>query len=163
MVDNTAVMDDGGLTVEQAAQQLQVSERTILRRIKAGKIQAHKLDTLRGEVWCVHLAGGVVMHDSTEPPASMTQDKTAVMHDSIQHPPAIVAALDLAEQLRRDNAALASRNEQLAGQVGFLQAKLQEAEKRIVLLEAPKEEPAKDTPAETEHDRPRRSWWKWWQ
>ena len=42
-------------------------------------------------------------------------------------------------QLQQENSGLASRNEQLAGQVGFLQAKLQEAEKQIALLVAPKE------------------------
>ena len=53
----------------------------------------------------------------------------------------VLKALDLAEQLRRDNARLVARNEQLAGQVGFLQAKVQDQERQIALLMPPKDEP----------------------
>jgi len=49
-----------------------------------------------------------------------------------------------------------AENQQLAGQVGFLQAKLQDAERTVALLMAPKDEP--EPPAEPE----RRPWWKRW-
>jgi hypothetical protein len=49
---------------------------------------------------------------------------------------------------------LSRENQQLAGQLGFTQAKLQEAEKQIALLMAPKDDP--EPPAEPE----RRSWWR---
>ena len=74
-------------------------------------------------------------------------------------------ALELAEQLRRDNAALVQRNEQLAGQLGFVQAKLQDAEEQIRLLMAPKDEPAPKEPEPaperaSETHPPRRTWWQ---
>jgi hypothetical protein len=65
-------------------------------------------------------------------------------------------SLEVIELLRLVNT-LASRNEQLAGQVGFLQAKVQEQDRQIALLMAPKDEPAEVTPAEPE---PKRSWWR---
>ena len=48
--------------------------------------------------------------------------------------------LEMLETERRSRDALEQRNEQLAGQVGFLQAKLQDAERQIALLSAPKDE-----------------------
>jgi hypothetical protein len=63
-----------------------------------------------------------------------------------------VEASELARLLERAHA----ENQQLAGQVGFLQAKLQEAERTVALLMAPKDEPAPEPPAQPE----RVSWWK---
>jgi len=60
-------------------------------------------------------------------------------------------ALEMMSELTR-------RNEQLAGQVGFLQAKMQDQEQQIALLMAPKDEPAPELPAQPE----RRPWWKRW-
>jgi hypothetical protein len=51
---------------------------------------------------------------------------------------------------------LTQRNEQLAGQLGFTQAKLQEAERTVALLMMPTDEPAPEPPAQPE----RVSWWK---
>ena len=52
--------------------------------------------------------------------------------------------------MRRDN-------QQLAGQLGFVQAKLQDAEEQIRLLMAPKDEPAAEpAPAPVQ----RAPWWK---
>jgi hypothetical protein len=61
----------------------------------------------------------------------------------------VLEALRLVDNLRRDN-------QQLAGQVGFLQAKLQETERTVALLMVPKDDPAPEPPAEPE----RRPWWK---
>jgi len=59
-------------------------------------------------------------------------------------------ALEMVSELTR-------RNEQLAGQVGFLQAKMQDQERQIALLMAPKDEPAPESPAQPE---PKVSWWR---
>jgi hypothetical protein len=59
-------------------------------------------------------------------------------------------ALEMVSELTR-------RNEQLAGQVGFLQAKMQDQERQIALLMAPKDEPAPEPPAQLE---PKVSWWR---
>ncbi len=57
--------------------------------------------------------------------------------------------------MQRDNAALASRNEQLAGQVGFLQARVQEQERTIARLMAPQ-----DAPTPQDAPEPKQAWWK---
>ena len=59
-------------------------------------------------------------------------------------------------ELVRLVARLSQENQQLAGQLGFTQAKLQEAERTVALLMAPKDEPAPEPAAEPE----RVSWWK---
>jgi len=138
--DSSAVMDDGGLTVEHAAGRLQVSERTIHRRIKQGKLQAHKVNTPRGQVWCVHLDSMSVMEDSALPAGETLE------------------LVRLVDRLSRDN-------QQLAGQVGFLQSEIQQRDRQIALLMAPKDEPADVTPR-TEPEIPavpepeHRPWWK---
>ncbi len=70
----------------------------------------------------------------------------------------VLEALRLVDNLRREN-------QQLAGQVGFLQAKLQDAQEenqQLRLLMAPKDAPAPEaTPAEpepTHEGLPARSW-----
>jgi excisionase family DNA binding protein len=147
-------MDDGGLTVDQAAAALHVSARTVHRRIKHGQLQAHKTQTPRGAVWCVHLDGAAVMDDSTPAPVSMTQDTRAVMDDSMATPagvPELGRALELVDRLQRENV-------QLAGQVGYLQAKLQDAQEQIRMLTMETDEP---TPATVDEARPR-PWWQIW-
>ena len=163
MDDSSAVMHDGSLSLQEAAERLGVSERTIQRRIQKGMLHAYKADTPRGLVWRVILDGTPVTHDSKQNGAAVVHDSVPVTHDST--PPAapnpeLLKALDLAEQLRRDNAALVQRNEQLAGQLGFIQAKLQDAEEQIRLLMAPQDaRPAVPTP----QDAPtpgKRAWWR---
>jgi hypothetical protein len=64
----------------------------------------------------------------------------------------VLEALRLVDSLRRDN-------QQLAGQVGYLQRQVLEQQETIQrLLMAPKDEPVEpEPPAEPE---PRRSWWR---
>ncbi|MAF64033.1 MAG: hypothetical protein CMJ84_00045 [Planctomycetes bacterium] len=52
------------------------------------------------------------------------------------------------DALTEQNAALHEKLEQFSGQVGFLQAQVQERDATIKLLQAPPDEPA-----------PRRRWW----
>ena len=152
-VDNAAVMDDGGLTVEQAAARLSVSERTIHRRIKEGKIQAHKVGTPRGDVWCVHLAGSAVMDGSTRPPVSTTHDAPAVMDDSKAVPEVLERALDLVERMHEDQRSeidrLRQENDRLYEAARVWQSRAMQLETEIRLLMAPKEEPTDVTPTET--------------
>ena len=168
-VDGVLVNLDGSLTVQETAAQLGISERTVRRRIKDGILTAYKLPTTQGYEWRVQVDGasdnlaGVSTRQSVKVDSTPVQvlGRVADLGDT----PAIIAALELAEQLRKDNAALASRNEQLAGQLGFTQAKLQEAERTVALLMAPKDEPSDVTPR-TEPEMPavpdpkHRPWWK---
>ena len=145
---------DHSLSIEEAADELGVSPATIRRRIKTGEIGAYKRTTTYGFEWRVLLEeNGAALSSSPDHPvlsAVQSPDQQVERADHL-----LVAErmklLELLEAERREYAALVQRTEQLVGQVGFLQAKLQDAEAQIKLLMAPKEEPA---PA------PRVPWWK---
>ena len=51
----------GGLTVQQAATAVGVSERTIRRRIKEGSLAAEKVPTAQGYEWRVQLDGAACL------------------------------------------------------------------------------------------------------
>ncbi len=161
---------DTGITPAEAAAILGVSERTVIRRLNKGMLRGYKVDAGRGDVWRVLLDG--VTDTRTDEHGAVTDtpivengavtDRAAGTNVLGSEPSAGLSPsesrrlLDLMDALRQDNAVLASRNEQLAGQLGFVQAKLQEAEKTIALLMAPKdpESAAEAAPV------PRRPWWK---
>ena len=147
--DNGRVPTDT-LSVTEAAVLLGVSERTVWRRIKAGKLPT------------VETADGVrVRRPGTDrqvtDTVSVTNDTST---DSDRHTtdspsgPEVLALVQLVDRLQREN-------QQLAGQLGFVQAKLQDAEEQIRLLMAPQDErPA--VPAPQDAPAPRRPWWKRW-
>ncbi len=157
---------EGSLSVQEAAVFYGVAEKTIRRRIKAGALRAFQHQIAEGFEWRVipegtHRSNGAVQapqegtqhapeagiqttHQGThslmgeDPPAAPSEAVILQAFETIEHIQHEHTAL--VEQLRRDNAALVQRNEQLAGQVGFLQARVQEQERQIALLMAPKDE-----------------------
>ncbi len=162
-VDGVPVNLDGSLSVSEAAAHFSVSERTIRRRIKDGSLTASKLPTTQGYEWRVHLDGASDQIDgvSTRQPVNVDGSNVHVTgNSSTQADPTIARALELIERIHEDQTEELERlrrdNQQLAGQVGFLQAKLQEAEKTISLLMAPKDEPEPEPTAEPD----RRPWWR---
>ena len=142
MTDSLSDRVTDALTPAEAAVRLGVSERTIWRRIKAGKLDTeHTLEGVR-----VLLSDAVSVDDRQASVASdNVSDRTT---DSPQ--PELMKALEMVSELTR-------RNEQLAGQVGFLQAKMQDQERQIALLMTPNDEPAPEPPAQPE---PKVSWWR---
>ncbi len=159
---------DQSLSIEEATQHYNLSERTIRRYIKQGRLEAFRRPTTRGFEWRVqpgqalandaHNDGHLVITIASNDDQQMVNVSPAV--DTVPEPQSEVAmrALELADRLQRENAALVQRNEQLAGQLGFVQAKLQDAEEQIRLLSAPKEEPE---PAPKEPELPQRQpWWR---
>jgi excisionase family DNA binding protein len=140
-----AVHADGSVSVQEAAQVLGCSEKTIRRRIKAGTLTAHRLPTSQGYEWRVQLDGST---DQLPPLFAAQVDSQnghlpsgAAQLDNQQNEPknaasasvndasneALLKALAFAERLQRENM-------ELAGRVGFLQAKLQTAEEQILAL-----------------------------
>ena len=136
---------DGSFTVKEAAARLGVSERTIRRRIKDRVIDAQQVPTPHGYEWRVYLDTDAVQVDTPSTRHASKLNGTPVQPAGTPAPE-LMKALDLIDRLQRDN-------QQLAGQVGFLQAKLQDAEEQIKLLMAPQDEPV-PTPAK------RVPWWK---
>ena len=112
-----------GWTVKQAAEALGQSEKTIRRRIKSGEIRAEQVPGKYG-----------VEYRITDLKSTPALDKGLDMIED----DALVKALDIVTALQKEN-------ERLAGQVGFLQAQLLEAESKIRLLTGPK---------------PKQSWWQ---
>ena len=171
-VDGTPVNLDDSLSVSEAAAHFSVSERTIRRRIKDGSLTGSKLPTTQGYEWRVHLDGASDQIDSvsTRHPVNLDGSNVHLPGTSSPHAeqvdPIIARALDLIERMHEDQTEELERlrrdNQQLAGQVGFLQAKLQDAQEenqQLRLLMAPKDEPPVESEAPAVSE-PVRSWWQ---
>ncbi|MAG37545.1 MAG: hypothetical protein CL878_15015 [Dehalococcoidia bacterium] len=173
--------DDGTLSVAAAALHRGVSESTIRRWIKQGRLQVERVQTLQGFVYRIprtSLDGGQPPTNGRRAPYHNAQAavETSPPAAPSSPPPVTSTPSDTAGPLQ-DALALIERlhgeNSQLSGQVGFLQAKLQDAEEQIKLLQPPPPEPpeiAADGPdsgegAEAEQDtteEPQRRWWRLW-
>ena len=161
---------EGSLSIQEAAIHFGVAEKTIRRRIKNGALRAVKHPIAEGFEWRVYPESSQdngAVHAPQEATHTTVGEGTQGGQD-MREPPFLLVLetieriqrehTEVVEHLRHDNAQLASRNEQLAGQVGFLQAKLQDAERQIALLSAPKDEalqPVEPAPAAS-----RRPWWR---
>ena len=178
-----AVQAATGCSVKEAAARLGLSEKTVRRRIKAGELAASRHATAQGYEWRVHLSGTadhVPGHDADQVPPQPDQaparaadqvdgvdgsndqlpgqDGQAAGRVMTTSPPpvgeqALLKALELTDRLQRENM-------ELAGRVGFLQAKLQAAEERLLALSAP----PVDAGDGTEDAPPPRAgpWWRFW-
>jgi excisionase family DNA binding protein len=154
-----------GISVQEAAEDLGLNEKTVRRRIHLGQIPAIKVPRPQGFEWRVYLDGipqpileaaTHPIHLNTIPQALKTQMDTPPVQ--VDTPPVqIDTHLDTppiqmdSNELLRLVEKLHDENSQLAGQVGFLQAKLQDAQHQIKLLEGPKE---------PEPERSKTPWWK---
>jgi excisionase family DNA binding protein len=149
-----AVLLDGTVSVQEAASRLGCSEKTIRRRIKAGTLPAHRLPTSQGYEWRVDLNG--TTDQSPSPAAVQVGGQSDQLPGAADHvdtqasgrPDAqvpvdpqnepLLKALGLVERLQRENM-------ELAGRVGFLQAKLQSTEEQLLALTAGSEPAAAAT------------------
>ena len=154
-----------GISVQEAAEDLGLNEKTVRRRIHLGQIPAIKVPRPQGFEWRVYLDGipqpileaaTHPIHLNTIPQALKTQMDTPPVQ--VDTPPVqIDTHLDTppiqmdSNELLRLVEKLHDENSQLAGQVGFLQAKLQDAQHQIKLFEGPKE---------PEPERSKTPWWK---
>ena len=141
---------EGTASVREAARYLGVSERTIRRRIQDEHLAAIKHETEYGYEWRIPLAAleaqgdGVLPRHADGLPGTYVQGgsvDTRQVIDELGH------ALEVVEEVRRaqreELERLRRETQQLAGQVGCLQARVQEQERQIALLMAPQDpEPA---------------------
>jgi hypothetical protein len=121
-----------GLSVKEAALQLGIDEKTVRNRAKAGTLPALKVSRPQGYTWRVFPDGL---------PAHVDPGDTQV-----EPPPTHVDPAPLVQLVEK----LHAENSHLAGQLGFVQAQLLEAQERIKLLEGPKD------------PEPRVPWWRRW-
>ena len=147
--DNGSAPTDS-VSVTEAAVLLGVSERTVWRRIKAGKLPTvETADGVRVRLPADDRQVTDTAPGLTDTPTDIDRQAT----DSLGGPE-VLALVQLVDRLQREN-------QQLAGQLGFVQAKLQDAEEQIRLLSAPKEseisnalEKSQPAPAQ------RAPWWR---
>ncbi len=146
--------DGEGWTIREAAQACAVSEKTIRRRIKSGALPAFQVSTQYGTEWRVtsldtvgegtptldvqprRVQGRRIYSGRIErvDPRQSTVDVSRVGMDT-----QLAQALELAESCRQDSERLQQQNLELAGRCGYLQAKLEAAEQRVLALSAPPE------------------------
>ena len=126
-------MSGQGLTVAEAAKALGLSERTIRRQIKGGKIKAELVSGRYGEEYRIKLDNasprkGVDkgLYSVPDSPANITMDRP------------LEKALDMVKSLQQEKA-------ELYAQVAYWQAQCRHLEEQVKLLTAPK-----------------RPWWQRW-
>jgi hypothetical protein len=169
---DTATVDrvdiaEQGWTIREAALAYGLSEKTIRRRIKSGTLSAFQITTQYGVEWRVTSLDTSVEGTPTQqqrvqgrrvytgrierveggqprPPMDMARVDTP-NNGPLQH------ALELAENSRRDAERLQQQNVELAGRCGYLQARLEAAEKQVLTL---------SPPAETQQGGDRAPWWR---
>lgn len=122
-----------------ASRRLGIPIDTLRRKVKRGDLTARQVPTRQGHRWEVWLVDD---QSPAEDPATAASQE-----------PAERDALILE---------LTRRNEQLAGQVGFLQAQLQGAQERIALLEAPVQTISTELEEKAPESAPPRRWWRFW-
>ena len=149
-------MTDSGLSVKEAAAALGISERTVRSRIKAGTLAAVPLERPQGYEWRVY-------PDGLPPGSNLDQSGNNVESPSESHLDPPGNHLEDASMVEMIHlvATLQSRNEQLAGQVGYLQRQVLEQQETIQrLLTVDKPEPATVDEARPPAEPVRVSWWR---
>jgi hypothetical protein len=128
---------DSGQTLAAAAEALGISKDAVRRRLRAGQLGGHQVDGPHGPTWCVHLDGAPGLRHGGDAPAHTPAPTVAT-------PIEAAALVELVDRLTREN-------RDLAGQVGYFQARAQVLDERVRALEAPKEQSA--PPAEPSFSR----------
>jgi excisionase family DNA binding protein len=150
------------VSIPEAARRLAASESTIRRKIKAGELHAVQEETIQGYRWLVEVAGDQVLSSDDQVPtiseqvatdaqlATTETDELSSSNQPLKHREQVIidgdqvlttdeqvttsnqvgTSVELVQELRR----LHDQNVQLAGQVGYLQAQLQDAREQIRLL-----------------------------
>ena len=177
MVDGTPMTR---LTIKEAAAHFGVSERTIQRWIAAGQLQpVERVPMEHGLQVFIHVddtpdVTADVTIDSTPDTAIVTGDtqadqgRTPVVTGDIGLLAVLQTELERVHEDNRrvheDNRRLHDQALQLAGQVGYLQAELQQAREQIRLLTMAKNEPElpAEPPQPVEQPPKRAPWWRRW-
>ena len=158
------------VSLQEAALQLDVSERTVRRLIREGEVQAYKQKATRGFVWRVVLDS----MPEGEPTTTSQQDgilpgtSPAEAENPAAAAPELMKALEIIEHIRSESheetEQLRRENKELTAAASHWQARYQETERRaqyaeeqVKLLMAPKDEPI--TADEPQPQPQPRRWW----
>ena len=152
--EHDAQQDGTWATLAEAASLLGCSVDTVRRRIRRGELHAMQDAGRHGPTWRVLLS----VTPSSVPTVGSTPSTTpSVAEDNA----ALLEALRMLDAMRQEN-------RDLAGQVGYLQARVQMQEATIMALQAP-QEPEKgplDAPTSTQALEPSTGlsvpWWRRW-
>lgn len=157
--DHQVESPDHSLSIEEAAESMGISPATIRRRIKTGELAAFKRTTPYGFEWRIGAApesiGVITTADQPMPTAMQSPDQVVESASPIPDgvPEAIKALTDTLEHLREDHRAEIERIER--DKEAFRQAAehwqarfIEEHERVLHLLPAPKDEPTDVTPTE---------------
>lgn len=154
-VDNPGLQPEHTLSIDQTAAALGLSVTTVRRRIKRGDLRAIKADGPHGPEYRVILDHPDDSQSPTVASGYRRDNGRSVGTDN----PSLDSLITLVKDLTNQNARLQDERAELYGRVGFLQAKLQEAEGQVKLLAAP----ALDTaPQASESPATRAPWWQFW-
>jgi predicted transcriptional regulator len=153
------------LTIKEAAEHFGVSERTIRRRIAAGELRASRAPMAQGYQVFVQVDTEVDHVDTTADKVDTDVDNLV---SSALDVPVMAVVMDELDRVHTENQRLHDQTIQLAGQVGFLQAQLQQAQEQVRLLtdsQRTPEHPAPDaapTPQAADQPAKRVPWWRKW-
>ena len=136
------------LTIKEAADHFGVSERTIRRRIAAGELRATRAPMAQGyQVF-------VQVDNVDTPPDHLDSSELDV--------PVMAVVMEELDRVHAENRRLHDQTIQLAGQVGFLQAQLQQSQEQVKLLtdtQHAQDPPAPD-PNDPEATQQHIPWWR---
>lgn len=173
--------DNGAwLRAAEAAELLGVSEKTVRRKAKAGQLPARQVSTGHGPAWEVWVSGAEPRPGTGR---AQTDTRPAVDRSAVDMAGQVAGHGDapLLEALQLINK-LTEENRNLAGQLGYVQAQLQQRDEQLKALTAPKVDPEEGTPHQTRVEgqqgtvagevvsddpkrpqtAPRKAWWRFW-
>ena len=141
------------LDIAQAAEYLGISQMALRKRIQRGQLKAEKVD---GRVYVVLNSLDTVSKTGGGGDKQWDSDETGLDRAGTGLDMVVPVLLERLDRMHRENL-------ELAGRVGFLQAKLQDAEARILELEASTETSVGMVNQPTSTQRPpKRPWWAFW-
>ncbi len=154
------------LTIKEAAEHFGVSERTIRRRIAAGELRATRAPMAQGYQVFVQIDNLDTVHDQVDTGSVNVDTPLDNLDSSALDVPVMAVVMDELDRVHAENQRLHDQTIQLAGQVGFLQAQLQQAQEQVRLLtdsQRTPEQPAPDaepTPQAVDQPAKRVPWWR---
>jgi hypothetical protein len=134
------------VTLAEASQRTGVSIQTLRRKLKKGKIESRQVETIYGPTWQVPLAQLSRVEGEASP---QSQDSTNL------------ELVNLVRDLHQENRELAETSSMWQERAQTLALHLSQAQEKILMLEAPKEEEPASKNGEEDNLLP---WWRrWWQ